>query len=209
MDIGDTRGRLMFDGVRIKRRLREITQVWFWEDMFDAVSDYIRSRSVWVVVGNAATFLSAIAGLAYYWSRPFSFTGYAVVQLACLACQAVALIPVVWPGGAATHRDACDFSDLHQSLTVATVCGSWVFGAYPAAALLVFFDVDANSPPWAAVFFSATALTIACVASLITATAVSDKVNQHHGEASGLPSVSDRVDEEDSAVTDTGGFDSD
>jgi hypothetical protein len=78
--------------------------------------------------------------LVYCWSRPFSFAGYAVVQLACLVCQAVALIPVAWPGRAATPRDVGDFSDLHQNLTVATVCGSWIFGAFPGAGLLMIFD---------------------------------------------------------------------
>ncbi|MGX1471988.1 UNVERIFIED_CONTAM: hypothetical protein RKD50_000796 [Streptomyces canus] len=76
-------------------------------------------------------------------SRPISFAGYVVVQLACLVWQAVALIPVVRPG-----RDGADFSDLHQSLTVATVCGSWIFGVCPGAFLFMYFDVDVNSPPW-------------------------------------------------------------
>lgn len=100
----------------------------------------------------------------YYWSRPLS--GCAVIQLACLACRAVTLIPVAWPGRAATPQDVAGFSDLHQGLTVATVCGSWTFGVFPGAGLLVFFDVDVNTPPWAAVFFSGTALMAACVASL-------------------------------------------
>ncbi|MFD3437220.1 hypothetical protein ACFWU3_06920 [Streptomyces sp. NPDC058685] len=199
----------MFDGIRIHNRLRTITQAWFWEDMFDAVSDYIRSRSSWVVVGNAGTFLSALAGLVYYWSRPFSFAGYAVVQLACLVCQAVALIPVAWPGHAATLRRIADFSDLHQSVTVATVCGSWIFGVFPGASLLVFFDVDVNSPLWAAVFFSGMALMMACLAGLITATVVSDKVRTQLREASRPPSVSDSGDSGDSADVDSGGFDSD
>lgn len=56
------------------------------------------SRSEWVVVGNAGTFLSALVGLVHYWSRPLSFAGCAVIQLACPACQAVALIPVARPG---------------------------------------------------------------------------------------------------------------
>lgn len=76
----------MLDSVRSNQRLRRITQAWFWEDMFYAVSDFVRSRSVWVVVGNAGTFLSALAGLVYHWSRPLSFAGCAVIQLACLAC---------------------------------------------------------------------------------------------------------------------------
>jgi hypothetical protein len=129
----------------------------------------------WVAAGNAGTFLSALAGLAYYWSRPLTFEGYAVVQVLCLVCQAVALIPVVWPGRTP--------SDLHQNLTVATVCGSWVFGVFPGAVLLVLFDVDVNSPPWAALFFSGTALMMACIAGLITATAVSGGTRSYESPA--------------------------
>ncbi|MFI6435331.1 hypothetical protein [Streptomyces sp. NPDC050759] len=199
----------MLDSVRNNQSLRKITQACFWEDMFDAVSDFVRSRSVWVVVGNAGTFLSALAGLVYYWSRPLSFAGCAVIQLACLVCQAVALIPVVWPGRAATPRDVTGFSDLHQGLTVATVCGSWIVGVFPGAGLLFIFDVDVNSPPWAAVFFSGAALMMACIASLITATAVSDKVRTQRREAAGPPGVSDWGDSGDSADVDLGGFDGD
>lgn len=74
------------------------------------LSDSVRSRSVWVVVGNAGTFLSALAGLVYCWSRPLSFAGCAVIQLACTAFQAVAVIPVAWPGRAATPRDCSSSS---------------------------------------------------------------------------------------------------
>ncbi|MEU1054301.1 hypothetical protein [Streptomyces sp. NPDC005876] len=154
--------------------------------------DLLRSRSVWVVAGNTGTFLGALAGLVSYWSRPLSFAGCAVVVLVCLACQAVALIPVVRPG-----RAPCD---LHQNLTVATVCGSWVFGVCPGAGLLVLFDVDVDSPPWAALFLAGTALMVACVAGLITATAVSGGTGTPHPEGAGPPGVPD---------VDTGGPDGD
>ncbi|WP_069762088.1 hypothetical protein [Streptomyces sp. LUP47B] len=199
----------MLDSVRSNQRLRRTTQAWFWEDMFDAVSDFVRSRSVWVVVGNAGTFLSVLAGLVYYWSRPLSFAGCAVIQLACLACQAVAMIPVAWPGRAATPRDVTGFSDLHQGLTVATVCGSWIFGVFPGAGLLIVFDVDVNSPPWAAELFAGTALMMACIASLITATAVSGRVWTQRREAARPPGASDWEDGGDSADVDWGGFDGD
>jgi hypothetical protein len=191
----------MLDGIRNNRRLSRITRAWFWEDMFDTVSDFVWSRSVWVVVGNAGTFLSALGGLVYYWSRPISFAGYAVVQLACLVWQAVALIPVVRPG-----RDGADFSDLHQSLTVATVCGSWIFGVCPGAFLFTFFDVDVNSPPWAAMFFSGTALMMACIAGGIAGTFLSAKASTRLRETAGPP---DGPDWGDSGDVDSGGFDGD
>ncbi|WP_329226524.1 hypothetical protein OG488_05755 [Streptomyces sp. NBC_01460] len=196
----------MFDGLRNNRALRRITDAWFWEDVYDAVSDLVRSRSVWVFVGNAGTFACALAALLYFWSRPLSFAGCAVVQLVCLLCQAVALIPVVWPAPAATPRDVAGLSDLHQGMTVATVCGSWIFGVLPGAGLLTFLDVDPDGPRWAAVFLSGTALMMACVAGLITATAVSGTVVARRRAAAGPPDVSDWG---DSADADSGGSDGD
>lgn len=196
----------MLNSIRYNLRRRDFTQGWFWVEVFDAVSDFIRSRSVWVVVGNAGTFLSALAGLVYYWSRPLSFAGYAVVQLACLVCQAVALIPVAWPGRAATPRDVGDFSDLHHNLTVATVIGSWVFGVIPGEVLLHIFDVDVNSPPSAALFFSGTALMMACIAGGITGVFLSGKVSTQLREAAGAPGGPDWG---NSADVDSGGFDGD
>ncbi|MET7364356.1 hypothetical protein ABZS61_00755 [Streptomyces sp. NPDC005566] len=201
----------MFDGVRNNRRLKRIARKWSWfrEDVFDAVSDFTWSRSMWVIVGNAATFLSALAALVHNWSRPLSFADYAVVQLACLACQAVALIPVVRPGRAATPRDVDDVSEGQQSLAMTTACGSWLFGVFPGAGLLVFFGVDVDSPPWAAVFYSGTAVMLACIAGAITAVAVSDKVGTRLREAAGPSAGSDWGDGGDGADTDSGGFDGD
>jgi hypothetical protein len=199
----------MFDDTRNNLGLRRITRAWFWEDMLDAVSNFVRSRSAWVTVGSAGTFLTALAGSVYYWSRPLSFAGYAVIQLVCLVCQAVALIPVAWPGRAATPRDVADLSDFHQGLTVATVCGSWIFGVYPCAGLFIIFDVDVNSPPWFAVGISGSALMLACIAGGITATIVSEKVGTQLREAAEPPAVSDRADSGDSADVDSGGFDGD
>ncbi|ULR52201.1 hypothetical protein [Streptomyces deccanensis] len=193
----------MLNNIKHNLRRRDFTQGWFWVEVFDAVSDFVRSRSVWVTVGNAGTFLSALAGLVYYWSRPIWFAGYAVIQLACLACQAIALIPVVWPG-----RDDADFSDLHQSLTVITVCGSWIFGVLPGAFLLMFFDVDTSRPPWAALFFSGMALMMACIAGGITGIFLSAKSTQLR-ETAGPPGGPDREDSGDSADVDSGGFDVD
>jgi hypothetical protein len=59
------------------------------------------------------------------------------------------------------------------------------------------------------VFFSGTALMMACVASLITVTVVSDKVRTQLREAAGPPGVSDWGDSGDSADVDTGDFDGD
>lgn len=204
-----TFGGRMLNSIRYNLRWRDCTQGWFWVEVFDAVFDFIRSRSVWVVVGNAGTFLSALAGLVYYWSRPLSFAGYAVVQLACLVCQAGALIPVAWPGRAATPRDFGHLSDLHQNVTTVTVGGSWTFGVPPGALLLMFFDVDTSSPPWAALFFSGLALMMACIAGGITGVFLSGKVSIQLREAAGPPGGPDWGDSGDSADVDSGGFDGD
>ncbi|MCX4859473.1 hypothetical protein OG426_23840 [Streptomyces canus] len=98
-----------------------------------------------------------------------------------------------------TPRDVAGFSDLHQNLTVATVGGSWIFGVCPGAGLLTFFEVDVNSPPWAAVWFSGMALMMACIAGGITATVVSNKVSTRLREAAGPPGVSGWGDNGDSA----------
>ncbi|MFJ1973791.1 hypothetical protein ACIO93_34605 [Streptomyces sp. NPDC087903] len=168
------------------------------------MSDFARSRAVWVVVGNAGTFLSALAALIYHWSRPVWFAGYGVVQLACLVCQAVALIPLVWPG-----RDDAGYADLHQGLTTATVCGSWVFGVFPGAVLLTLFDVDTNSPPWAALFFSGMALMVACIAGGITGTVLSAKASTRLHETAGPLGAPEWGDSGHSADVDSGGFDGD
>ncbi|MBC9715007.1 hypothetical protein H9Y04_20875 [Streptomyces sp. TRM66268-LWL] len=199
----------MFDGIRRNPWLKEITQRWFWEYAFEVVSGVLWSRSTWVLLGNAGTFLSALAGAVYLWSRPFSWAAYGVVQLACLFSQAVAMIPVVWPGRTATARDVGEFADSHQGLTVATVCGSWIFGVCPGLFLLTFFGVDVDSPPWSAVFLSGTALMLACIAGLITATAIADKVKETRREAPGPEGVSGPGDSGDSAAVDSGGFDGD
>ncbi|MEU6841650.1 hypothetical protein ABZ930_07205 [Streptomyces sp. NPDC046716] len=205
----------MFDRFRRGHRRRRLGRDWLWEDVVDAVLDFVRSRSVWVVVGNTGSWTCAVTGVVYCWSRPPSFAQYAVVQLACLVFQAVALIPVGWPGRSATGRDIEGFSDLHEGLTLMNVCGSWIFGVLPAVGLFIIFDVDTESPPWSAVFFSGTALMLACVAGLITGVFVSDKVRTRHREAAGPPGVSglgdsaDGGDSTDGVDVDSGGFDGD
>ncbi|MFI5963457.1 hypothetical protein ACIA8J_14905 [Streptomyces asoensis] len=202
----------MFDGIRSGRGLRKITQAWFWEDVRDGVSEFVRSRAVWVVVGNVGTFLSALAGLVHYWSRPASFADAAVLQLVCAAWQAVALFPVVLPGRAATERDVVGLGDLHQGMTVLTVCGSWIFGVFPGLGLLVFLDADVDGPLWAALFVSGTTLMLACVAGLMTATAVSDTVRARHRGTAAPPGGSGWYggdDGTDTADVDAGGSDGD
>ncbi|MDQ0937615.1 hypothetical protein [Streptomyces turgidiscabies] len=174
----------MFYG-RNDYRPRDLTQAWFWEEAFTAVCSFIGSRAVWVALGNAATLLSALAALVYYWSRPVSFAGYVVVQLACLVCQAVALIPVIWPG-----REVTGYSDLHQTLTVTTVAGSFCLVVCPGAILLTFLHVDAGSPPWDALISSGSAFMLAGVVGGMAGTFLSDRENSG-----------------DSADVDSGGFD--
>lgn len=195
----------MFGGTGISRRLAKVTESWFWDDLREAVSGLVRSRSVWAVAGNAGVFFSALAALLHYWSRPISFGDYAVVQLVCLAWQVIALIPVAWPGRSATARDVEDASGLHEGLTLTTVCGTWIFGVFPAAGLLVLFGVDVDSPPWAALLFSGTALMLACVAGLMTGTALSGMEGRQHREAGGPPDAPDPGDGRSGAEADSGG----
>ncbi|MFE1441696.1 hypothetical protein [Streptomyces sp. NPDC058739] len=53
------RGRHMFNRTGGKRGPRRITQAWFWRTKYHAVTEFVRSRAVWVVVGNTGTFFSA------------------------------------------------------------------------------------------------------------------------------------------------------
>ncbi|MGW1142099.1 hypothetical protein, partial [Streptomyces zhihengii] len=85
----------MFDGIGNNRRYREITQRSFWELALETLVDIVVSRWVWVAVGNAGTVACAVVGLVRHWSSPLSFADYGYLQLACLACQAVAVRPVV------------------------------------------------------------------------------------------------------------------
>ncbi|MYW62540.1 hypothetical protein GTY65_00360 [Streptomyces sp. SID8379] len=202
----------MFDSFRSNHRRRRFTQAWFWEDFLDAVSDFVRSRSVWVVVGNAGSWVSAVTGVVYCWSRPPSLAQYAVIQLACLVFQSVALLPVARPGRSATPRDVDGYADLHEGLTLLNVCGSWIFGVFPVLGLFIALDVDTDSPHWSALFFSGTALMLACVAGLITGVFLSDKARTRRREAAGPPGESDWADSEssgDAVDVDSGGFDSD
>lgn len=197
----------MLDSIWNNRRVIRIRC--FWEGVFYALSELVQSRSVWVAVGTASTLLCALAGVVYYWSRSFSFAGYVVVQLACLVCQVVALIPVAWPGRAATPRIVAGFSDLHYRLTILTVSGAWALGVVPGACLLMLFGVDVESPPMAAVVVSGMALMMACIAGGITGVFVSGKVTTRLGEAAGPPVVRDWGDSGDSADVDWGSFDAD
>ncbi|WP_299535435.1 hypothetical protein [uncultured Streptomyces sp.] len=199
----------MSGGGRNGRRPRKIAQGWFWAEVFEAATEFVRSRGVWVVVGNAGTFFTALAALVHYWSRPLPFGAYAVVQLGCLAWQAIALLPVVLPGRAATLRDAQEFADLHEGMTVLTLCGSGIFGMFPGVMLLIAFGVDSERPPWGALLFSGTALMLACVAGLCLATGVSHRVQARY-RAAGPPGVSHWQDGGDGfADADAGGSDGD
>ncbi|TXS44004.1 hypothetical protein [Streptomyces sp. t39] len=180
---------------------RRFTEAWYWRHLLSVAAHRLRSRTVWPVLGNAGTVLVALTALLHHWSRPLPPGAWAVVQLACLVCQAVALIPVVRPGAAATPRDVTAVLDRHQTVTVATVCGTWVLGVPPGLALLRFFDVEAGSRRWAAVFLSGTALTLACIAGLITATAVSATVRRRC-RASGAPGWEDPGDGADAGGSD-------
>ncbi|WP_420037567.1 hypothetical protein ACN2WE_39765 [Streptomyces sp. cg28] len=199
----------MFDSIRSSHRRRRFSRDWEWEDVVDAVVDFVRSRSVWVVVGNMGSWVCAVMGLVYCWSRPPSFAQYAMIQLACLAFQAVALIPVGWPGKSATRRDVDDVSDLHEGMTLMNVCGSWIFGVFPVVGLFIIFDVDTESPRWSAVLFSGTALMLACVAGLITGVFVCDKVRTLRSAGAGPSDASDWGDSGDGVDVDSGGFDGD
>jgi hypothetical protein len=167
----------MIDRVRVRLRLTADAWGWFWDDLVDGLVAAVRSRRTLVLVGDAALLLCAVAGLVHYWSRDVTFGGVVALQVACLVCQAVALVPVAWPGRAATPRDVTEISDLHQSATVATVCGTWVFGMFPGAVVIgnVMDDTDG---PTVALFIAGTALMMACLAGLITAVSLTHRSHE-------------------------------
>ncbi|MEU6278187.1 hypothetical protein ABZ871_38205 [Streptomyces populi] len=162
-----------------------MTQRSFWEDVFETLVDVVVSRWAWVAVGNAGTIVCAVAGIVQHWSSPLSFADYGLLQLACLACQALALYPVVMPGRAATPQDVTRYAGIHESLTVTTVCGTLLLAVFPGLVLLIFLGGDVDKPRWGAVLFSTTALVLACVAGLFAGTLVSDKVRARRRAAGG------------------------
>lgn len=117
-----------------------------------------------MLVGDVALLLCAVAGVVYFWPREVTLAGYAVLQVACLFCQAVTLAPAVWDG----------VPDLHHNATLALVAGIGVFGV-PAAMMAVFLTGNADGPPLAAVLMAGTALLMACVAGLISGTFLSSR----------------------------------
>ncbi|MDX2937447.1 hypothetical protein [Streptomyces ipomoeae] len=169
----------MSGGLRVFLSRRRLAWEWFWDDLRHAS----RGRRWLVPAGNAGTVLCVVGALVYFWSREMTFGGGVVILLACLVCQAVALAPVAWPGRAATPRDVSEVSDLHQSWTVATVCGVGVFGVIPAAPVINHITGDANSPPMQALLVGGLAFFLAGTAGLITATAVSSRVRDRAREA--------------------------
>lgn len=138
----------MSGGLRVFLSRRRVQAECFWDDLRHAS----RGRRWLVPGGNAATVLSVVGALVYFWSREMTFGGGVAIPLACLASQALALVPVAWPGRTATPRNVSEISDLHQSWTVATVCGVGVFGVIPAAPVIDHITGDTNSPPMQALF---------------------------------------------------------
>ncbi|MBB2946434.1 hypothetical protein FB565_006202 [Actinoplanes lutulentus] len=191
----------MFEGIRNHRFLRRITDSWFWED----VRDFLWSRSMVVFLGNAGTLIIAVVAVVHFWSRPYSFAGYLVVQLACLLCQAIAFIPVVWPGPGSSY------AEVHQSVALLVVCGTWIFAVPPALILFAVFDVDSSSPPWAAMFVAGVALTLACAASLMASVPFEMKARDLRRRMAGPPEETDGADfaESESEGADSGGSDGD
>ncbi|MEV0221003.1 hypothetical protein [Streptomyces sp. NPDC050704] len=164
----------MIDRVRVQLRLKADAWGWFWDDLVDGLVATVRSRRTLVLVGDAALLLCAVAGLAHYWSHDVTFGGVVVLQVACLVCQAVALVPVAWPGRAATPWEVAKISDLYQSVTVATVCGTWIFGMFPGAVVMDNV-MDDTEGPMAALLIAGTALMMACLAGLITAVSLTHR----------------------------------
>ncbi|TQE20102.1 hypothetical protein [Streptomyces ipomoeae] len=195
----------MGGGLRVFLSRRRLAWEWFWDDLRHAS----RGRRWLVPAGNAGTVLCVAGALVYFWSREMTFGGGVVILLACLACQAVALAPVAWPGRAATPRDVSEVSDLHQSWTVATVCGVMIFGLIPGAVVLNHVTGDADSPPMHVLFVGCLAFPLAGTAGLITATAVSSRVRDRAREAERERRArdgDDLADDSDSTGSDSTGY---
>ncbi|MFF2775951.1 hypothetical protein ACFVU3_13675 [Streptomyces sp. NPDC058052] len=175
--------------------------------MFETLVDVVVSRWVWVLVGNAGTVVCAVTGIVLHWSTPLSLADYGAVQLACLACQALALYPVVVPGRTATPQDVTRYAGIHESLTLTTVCGTLLLAVFPGLMLLIFLGGDVDEPPWGAVLFSATSLILACIAGLFAGALVSDKVRARR-RAAGAHGGDDG-DDGTEGDADTGGIDAD
>ncbi|WP_229073331.1 hypothetical protein [Actinoplanes sp. DH11] len=189
----------MFDNIRYHRRLRWITDPSFWE----AVRDLLWSRAILVLAGNLGTLIIAVVAVVHFWSRPSSIADYGVVLLSCLLCQAIALIAVVWPGPGSSY------AEFHQAIALPVVCGTWIIGVPPAFMLFAAFDGNPDNPPWVAVFFSAVALTLACMASLMVSVPFEEKARAQRRRVAGPPEETDGAEFADSGGADSGGSDSD
>ncbi|MFD6888093.1 hypothetical protein [Streptomyces sp. NPDC059957] len=115
--------------------------------------------TTFVLVGTAALLLCGAAGVVYFWQQEMTLTGYAVLQAACLLCQAVTLLPAIWDG----------VPDLHHNATLAVACGTGILGMGPGLSVLALTG-NGDGPPIAAVLMAGVAILLACTAGLITGT---------------------------------------
>ncbi|MFF0202294.1 hypothetical protein [Streptomyces sp. NPDC005017] len=188
-------------------RFRRRVGFWLedWLDLGEALAELFTSRRGLVVIGDLALLLCAVLGLVHFWSRPVTLAGYAVLQAACLACQAVALFPVAWPGRGATRGDVKEISETHEGATLMLVCGTWIFWYIPALPILTHVTGDVDSHPVVADMASGFALMMACVPGLMAGVALSHRAGLRvAGDSPGPPGASDGPDFGD---VDTGGGD--
>ncbi|MGW3645554.1 hypothetical protein [Streptomyces sp. NPDC000878] len=140
---------------RLRRNLRRGT---------DAFGYYLDAPTTFVLVGTAALLLCGVTGVVYFWQQEMTLAGYAVLQAACLLCQAVTLVPAVWD----------EVPDLHHNATLAVVCGIGIFGIGPGLMVLML-TANVDGPPMAAVLMAGSALMLACTAGLIIGTFLSSR----------------------------------
>ncbi|WP_128378761.1 hypothetical protein [Streptomyces cavernae] len=186
---------------RLRDRLRTFYE--FCLDVFDDLRhDGVPAREVLVLVGAVAQWLCAVAGLVYFWPRGVTLSTYAVVQAACVGCQALAVAGVVWPGRRAGSRD---LAGLQQGLTLNVLLCTWLLGVLPVGGFLMLTSLEPDGSPAGlgtpveAVFWSGTALMLGSIAGLISVVVLADRVRRSdagEGSADG-PSMGASPSEDD------------
>ncbi|MFD4831916.1 hypothetical protein ACFWPV_18995 [Streptomyces uncialis] len=122
-------------------------------------------RGNWVLAGDIAQWLCALALAWYIALHGVSWTAFGVGALACVLWQAVAVAAVAWPGPGA-FKDRVD--EFHQGVTVAMMCLTWIIGVIPGVAFLPLVVQDPDDNLVLGLFLGGVVIMVSSVAGLMT-----------------------------------------
>lgn len=121
-------------------------------------------RETWIMAGALLQLLVAVGAVYWCWTRGVTLASFAITLAACAVCQAGAMAVVLWPGPG--RADLTGLLEVHQVVTVALLCISWIFGVIPAIPILDHV-LAAPDRPEMAIFFAGLAYMLASIAGLI------------------------------------------